>query len=695
MRRYLIACFLFAAPLFADDSFEEMLYALEVASGIDGRATCYFPLTFNHLLSTGYFATHSARMSEEGEFGFGVAHAPPYLNVNARLQPFRFLELTANLRVFRGCEDVNLSKYGYGDFTDRGANFKIGVVAPEQSSYRWPGFAVGIDDFMGTKRFRTYYLVGTQVWPEMGLEASLGWGAGRYTHGPTHGFFGGLNWFPYGHKFCLTAEVDPTNYKEREPHPGGQTSRFPLNLGAKYRLAKLVELSASYIRGEAFAFAGSIHYNWGKSRGLLPKVKDPLPHRAPVNKEPLSGKRPKEVMIQEMSYAFEAQGFKITQAWIDGSGLWLQIINDRYRQEEAVRMRLQHLLTSLLPSDIEQVVVILESYGLVCQQYVYRAEWLERCSSPFAFALLTAPGEACLAPPGELIFQRRYDLWRRRLSPRLENFFGSASGKYKYDLGIKLDLEGFLPGQWFYEVQLSTTVVSDLSSVSDFDLLHPSQLPNVATDYIRYRQSHALTWDRLYLQKSWNLTHGAFARLAGGYFQVNYAGLAAETLWYPARSYWAVGLEGATVKKRRYTGLGFQSKLRRFEGSTPIFFSYNMLQQYFLSLYFDIPDFQVFAKLSGGQFLAGDIGAKLEATRYFHNGVRITGWLTCTNAKDQMHGVNYFDRGIAFEIPLDFFYQCSSRRVWNYAMAAWLRDAGYSIWTGRSLFEILSNERRR
>jgi hypothetical protein len=241
---------------------------------------------------------------------------------------------------------------------------------------------------------------------------------------------------------------------------------------------------------------------------------------------------------------------------------------------------------------------------------------------------------------------------------------------------------------------VSTTLASDLTNMSDFDFFFPSQLPNVATDYVRYRQAYSLSWDRLYLQKSRNFGYGFFGRIAGGYFQVNYGGVAVETLWYPANSVFAIGLEGAVVKKRRYTGLGFQSELRHFEGSTPVFSPYTTLEQYFLDFYLDIPDLQVFTKVSVGQFLARDKGVRIELTRYFDNGIRLIGWITYTNAHDQIHEKNYYNRGVALEMPFDLFYKCSSRRLWNYAMAAWLRDAGYSIWTGRALFEALNKERR-
>ncbi|MFZ0565653.1 MAG: YjbH domain-containing protein [Chlamydiales bacterium] len=707
-------------PIFlrGKESFEAMLKALETTRCCDDELYVRFPVTYNHLLSTGYFTTPSARMAETGEIGLGVAHAPPYLNWNARVQLYSHLELSLNYRIFRGIEDPNLSPHGFGDFADRGANFKVAITTPEDTMYHLPGLAFGMEDFMGSKRFTTYFIVGTQVWRKFGLETSLGWGAGRYTHGPSRGFFGGANWFPLwnsGNKWTkgisLTAEYDPVDYAnpEREPHPYGRTTHTPINFGAKYNLFDLLEFSASRIRGEASAFAGSLHYNWGKTEGFIPKIKDAHIYTAPVDTQPLGCYRPESVMIQNLNYELKDQGFQLTKAWIEEGvdagkhprkRLWLAVINCRYRQESVFRKRLQYLLAALTPSDVSDVVVIVESSGLPCQQYIFNRTWLLKYIhhqiSPYEFDIVTPRLNAC-SPPSDcsrLIYHKRYDFWRFRISPRFESFFGSSKGKVKYDVGALANLSGFFPYNVFYEFQVSQTVLANIDGIGDFDFLNPSQLPNVATDYIRYRQEGNFSWDRIYLQKNWNFGRGLFGKAALGYFQVNYAGIAGELLWYPTQFTFALGLEGAVVKKRNYTGLGFQSKLRQLDGLRPTFHPYTTLQQYFFDFYLDIPALGFFTKIMVGQFLARDKGVGIEGVRYFDNGVRLIGWITYTNAGDTMHGENYYNRGVAIEIPLDFFYKCSSRRVWSYGMAAWLRDAGYSISTGKSLFNLINRERR-
>lgn len=677
---------------------------LQVAAYWDRKMTESLPVTFNHLLSSGYFVTHSARMTRTGDVSVGGAHAPPYDHLNVRFQPFSHLELSANYRFFRGVEDRGLSPHGFGCYADRGANVKLALATPEQTGNRFPGIAVGIDDFMGSKKFTTAYVVGTQVLINYGLELSLGWGGGRYAHGPTCGFFGGGLWFPFfdcDNRWTkgvgLALEVDPIHYK-KDPHPKGRTSAFPLNAGIHYLFSDMIDVSASWLRGKEFAAAGAIRCSLGSCTGFLPKLRDPPVYLGPEDHRCLGLERETLALIDALGAAFEEQGFCLTKASLDKGHLWISLINLCYRFEGQARCRFQHVLAALIPQNIVTVTVVVESYGLPCQQYVYCHDLLFRYEhdqiGPFEFDLLTPRCEAT-PPPAPLCYYKRKHFYRFGLSPRFETFLGSRKGKFKYDLGLKGNCEGFLPYDIFYEAQLSYTAISTIKGLSDFDFYNPSQLPNVLTDYVNYRKAHTVTTDKLYLQKMWNLRRGWFVAASGGYFQVNYAGISGELLWYPVCSYFALGIEGALLKKRRYTGLGFQDKLRKLKGYHPTFIPYTTLQQTFLSLYLDIPEWNLAGKVSAGRFLAGDLGFRFEATRTFESGVRVGGWITVTNAYDKVHGENYYNKGIAIEFPLDLFLRKSCRKVWNYGMAAWLRDAGAFIPTGKSLFEIVNRERRR
>ena len=66
-------------------------------------------------------------------------------------------------------------------------------------------------------------------------------------------------------------------------------------------------------------------------------------------------------------------------------------------------------------------------------------------------------------------------------------------------------------------------------------MLNPSQLLNVQTEVVDYYKQKGVTFDEMYLQKNWSLPCGWFSRLAAGYFDQMYGGVAGELLYYPVR----------------------------------------------------------------------------------------------------------------------------------------------------------------
>jgi len=672
------------------------------------RLSDRMPVSYNHFLLGGYFNMPSARMGQEGDIGAGFAYVPPYHNYNLRFELTNFLEISGNYRVFRNVQDPVLSQYGFGDFSDKGANIKVTFLHPEDSDYLLPGAAVGFEDFMGTRAFKAHYVVLTHVFLKQNLEISLGYGAQRIK-----GWFGGLQWIPFrksGFRYLetlsLVAEYDAVPYKNCaiEPHPHGRVKKSPINFGLKYRLWDQLDFSLSYVRGDALAFSASTFYNFGSTKGFLPKISDPLPYSAPINLEPLGPLRPEEVMVQDLIYAFRVQGFEILQSWLSYSEcglkeLRLRISNEKYRLEAEVRNRLNYLLADLIPLDIDSVVVVIDEEGFCIQEYQFQMEYVRAWSSkeigPYELRVLSPLKEATFPNHcvDRLIFDNKRDWLDFGLMPRSLVFFGSARGKFKYSLGVNACFNGFLTEDLFYHVVLGYPVFHNLEDLHDVDLLNPSQLINVRTDISRYYKQTGLLVDKAYLQKNWTMGKGWYSRLALGYFEEEYGGAAAEFLRYPVNSNWAVGFEGALLGKRTVKGLGFTDKIRKLKGFKPTYRKF-LGWQCFFDLYYDWKDARLEFKLMSGKFLANDLGARLEVSRYFSSGMRVSFWYTMTNGNDHVNGQLYHDKGIWISMPLDIFYTHSSCSQWNYGMSAWLRDVGVFADTGSSLYYLINNQRQ-
>jgi hypothetical protein len=665
------------------------------------------PFFYNYSMVGGYFVMPSARMPKTGMAAFGGGYVSPYQIYGANFQVYDHVELSANYRIYSGISEGNFGKEGFGDDAERIANAKIALLLPEDGYPALPSIAVGAEDFIGTKRFTSKYIVVTKQWLGANLEGTLGWSKGHIK-----GWFGGASWTPFRqhpHHFLKTvslrAEYDATNYKHHfHEHPYGRTVKSRINAGVSCTAWDTLQLSVSSLRGEKVAASASLRYPLGTSKGLFPKIDDPIPYYSPVDTQPLGAFRPEGEFAHELAYAFSDQGLDLYTVFLiydseKRKNLWMKVVNNRYREEEVVRDRIKHVLAALVPSDVILVDVVVEADGILSHGYRFRREDLDRYRLGIigGFEIETlAPIREAIFPPSEydsiLLFERKKNIWTFTIRPRLLTFFGSAQGKFKYNLGMVASPDGYLFDQVYYKFSLSYQIKSSMSNLGPTDRINPSQLPQVRTDTIKYFQTNSVSIEQAYVQRAWNLGKGFFYRLATGYFEPAYGGIATELLYYPVNSDWAIGVEAATVLKRKYHGIGFTNKIRRLKGTT-LHHEHFIGIQYFLDFYYDFKPLELDLKITAGQFLAKDLGVKTEVGRTFSNGVRFSLWYTWTNGHDKVNGKTYYDKGFSFLIPLDFFLKQSSLNYIGYAMSAWLRDVGAIAETGRKLYFSLWEER--
>jgi hypothetical protein len=667
------------------------------------------PVTYNNLLHGGYFNMPSARMGRSGEIGFGYSWVHPYINWNLRCQMTDCLEVSGDYRIFKGVADPILTPMGFGDLSDKGANIKLSLSQAEDSDYDLPGVAIGIEDFLGTKTFLSQYVVLTKVFIEHDCEVSIGYGRKRIKR-----WFGGINWIPFRRSgycflegFSIAAEYDAIRYKNPnwETHPDGRDLKTRINFGIKYRLWDQFDCSLSYIRGSHLAFAISTYYNFGDCDGMLPKIDDPLPYIAPVNNQIVGPLRPPDSLMQDLIYAFREQGFDITEIWLSIQDcsrkvLWIRLENERYRCTNEKRDRFNHLMAYLIPDNIEEVTLVLENEGFPIDQYWYRMEFVRAYANQEIglpeLNLLTIVGEVSYPDPCDSVrlFKQNKEWFNFELLPKTHTFFGSAKGKFKFALGLSANFSGYLFNDVFYASSIGYIFWHNLYDLRGVDRLNPSQLVNVRTDIVEYYKQDGFTIDELFIQKNWNMGKGWFSRFSVGYFEQEYGGVAGEILYYPSGSRLALGVEGAWLRKREYPkGLKFTNKARKlhgFEVSWVKFYPW----QYSFDLYYNWTEACLDFKVMAGKFLANDLGVRCEVSRYFPSGMRVTLWYTHTNGNDHINGHTYYDKGIAFSMPLDIFYTHSARSKWGYGMSAWLRDVGQFADTGIPLYPVIYNERR-
>jgi len=691
------------------DSSYQLYKDLQTVEKIDKKITDDLALISNYLMQGGYFNMPSARMPKSGDFGLGIAYLPPYRVISINCQYFSRIELTANYWIYHGIYEQTFGKEGFGYDAERAANIKIALLKKEDGIGYLPEISVGMNDFLGSQRFHSKYIVATKEFLDYLFEISMGYGTGRIK-----GFFCGIGISPF-HNFAspfkeltIIAEYDANNYKHHSPeHPCGREVTTPLNVGFQYKIYDVFRLSASSVRGKDFAACVSLNYNFGETKGFFHKYHDPLPYTTPKNSTPLDENRKNEEFAQELAYAFKEQGFDLYEVFLrlddrNRKQIWMRIVNFKYRTETIVRDRVIHILQSLLPCDIYATEVVIESETLACQEYFFLREDLKKHAeekiSDYELELLSPLKEASSYPStfdASLLYKKTRKVWTATLMPSLHTYFGSTKGKLKYDAGILGGLNGYIFSDIFYSLQASYIFIANNTDVGDKDRYNPSQMLNVRTDTVRYYQASAFHLEEAYLQKCFNLSHGLYTSFSIGYYEIAYTGCNLEFLYYPVSCNWAVGCEIAPLWKRDYSGIGINHTIRKLHGITPEYVHYKVLCQYFLNIYYIFDPLSLEFKISAGQFLARDKGVRFEMTRHFNSGLDIGVWVTVTNGRDTIGGRSYFDKGFFLSIPFDFFLTKSSKTRINYAMSAWLRDVGAKVTPGRPLYPIVYDERRK
>lgn len=692
--------------LFSEEEGASLFRDLELVRHIDEELKDTLPLFYNTSMMGGYFAMPSARSLPSGELGIGAALAKPYQIYGVNFQMFERLEFSLNYRVYTGIEEGNFGCEGFGDDAERIGNVKLGILTAQDGFPHLPEISIGVEDFVGTKRFNSKYIVATKQFFNANLECTLGFGSGRIK-----GLFGGAAWSPWRHAtlplfkdLTFFLEYDATNYKKHpHEHPSGRVVKSRINGGLSCLFWDTLQFSLSSLRGTEVAGSASLRYPLGTTAGFFPKVDNASLYQSPVDTEPLGIVRTEKDFSQEITYALSEQGLDLYEAFIGYDGrdkeLYLKIVNNRYREERVVRERIQHVLAALTPSDIATIIVTVEADAVPCQSYVFRSQdlkrWQQGKMSDVEIDTLS-PMKEVQSFPSEYestkIFQRRKPIWLLTLRPRLLTFFGSTTGKIKYNVSALASPEGYLFNQLYYKLQMSYSIKSSMQGLTGTDRLNPSRELIVRSDTLRYLQTNSFSLEQAFLQKSWNLGHGVFYRFASGYFEPAYGGAATELLYYPVNSSWAIGAQMAAVLKRRYEGVKFRSTTFQLKGDhyeTVPFIGI----QYFLDLYYDFKPLNLDFLVTAGQFLAKDKGVRLDVGRYFKSGMRFSLWCTVTNGHDKINGKTYFDKGFSFMIPLDFFLKQSSRNYVGYAMSAWLRDVGAQAETGKRLYWTLEKER--
>lgn len=670
----------------------------------------------------------TARMAKEGEFSINGDWTNEYYKYNVSLQLMPWLETT--LRYVQ-VQNVNMSNYpelsGDNKYTDKGIDVKVRLW--EEGKYL-PETSIGLRDIAGTGLFDGEFIAGTKRFGNLDVTLGIGWGymgtrgnvenpfcsiSDKYCE--RQGFEGGLNdvgkfepssWFTgpaslYGGLEYQTSwqplrfklEYDGNDYSEDfavTKGGGDMTASTPWNIGVLYRLGDWGDARVSYQRGNAVALGVTLRTNFNEMKARW--LDEPVPElKAGEQAEDL-----REVDWLRVAQELEQNaGYK--QPKIEASDKRITIIaeQEKYRDRLEAQQRAAAVLANHVPVTVDTYQITetkqhlpLTSSTVNAREYqtLVQTQPLDKSFKDSIKELdtLSSFKEEKEVYDGIKDFDYAF-------SPTLTQTFGSLENFYLYAIGINADAKYWLTDKW----QLSGGIhVNLIDNYDQFNYEVPpdgTDVPRVRTLFRSYVNDNPVRMNRLQLTWFEEYGNGLYSQAYGGYLETMFAGIGGELLYRPLNQNWALGADVNLVSQRdpdSWFGV-FTQEYQYSErdqityrvlpkGTTGFITGYYMPRWKFIE--------NTLLKVGVGQFLAGDIGTRLDFSKQFKSGVIAGAYASFTNMSSEEYGEGSFTKGFYVSIPFDIMTVKPSNSRANIEWQPLTRDGGQMLSRQYNLFNL-------
>ena len=485
--------------------------------------------------------------------------------------------------------------------------------------------------------------------------------------------FGGVQvQTPYD-PLILKVEFEGNNYQSLPPPATIQKAKSRFNFGAVYRYSPSVDFTLGVQRGNVATLGVALHFPL--DRLSTPKINDPALPR-------FVAERPAVANWTSTAKDLTAQtGWRVADISQQG-----RVLRVEFSDAEAVYWRdMIERATAVLhrdaPATVDEFRFIFKGRGaLLADIGVERGQWVKANAQPalpsdtYAAAQpLPSDRPDAVAAPVSPIYHAMGDTLSGDVAVRVKQNFGGPDGFLLYQVGVEGTSEWRLSDNTWLSGSLD---VRALDNYRKFRYTAPSDLPRVRTYAREFLTTSRITMPTFQLTSAGQLGMNQFYSVYGGYLESMYAGVGGEWLYRPFRGPLALGVDINAVRQRNFNQ---KFGLRRYHVVTG-----------HVTAYIETGWNDVIAKVSAGQYLAGDRGATLDLSRRFSNGVTFGAYATKTNVSAAKFGEGSFDKGIYFNIPFSAFSTRSSPEVGTFTYAPLTRDGGAKLDRAFPLYDITS-----
>ncbi|HGE8240808.1 YjbH domain-containing protein [Aeromonas sp. 82P] len=651
----------------------------------------------------GLLQTPTARMAKEGEFSANYVDNDQYRRWSISAQPFEWFEATLRYT------DIRTKKYSkYEDFSgdqtykDKGMDFKFRLW--QESNYL-PQVSVGFRDLMGTGLFDSEFVTASKRYGPLDFTVGIGWGniaesgniknpfceykdswcqrnsgysgsGGKFEvdslfHGPA-ALFGGIEYQTPWQPLRLKLEYDGNDYSKEEAGHISQDS--PWNVGAVYRVFDNLDSHLSWQRGNTLMWGVTFRTNFNDMKPAHIDQPRPIyqPDQVPATMTDVKWK----ALTDDLK---ENAGWQDTEFYTTSNSVTVIGTQSKYRDQNEAMKRTSLLAANYLPGTVDELNVVERKANFQLQETRIDLPSIRRANvvqvlgeEQHEKSTVQAAGKI----QGESIYSSERKSFSYSFDPDLTQSFGGAESFYMYQLGINANADWRINENNSLQ---STLFVNLVNNYDEFNYKAPppdgAALPRVRTWIREYVDSSNVLLNNLQLTHMQPLAQDWYGQAYGGYLEMMYAGVGSEVLYRPYGKTWAIGVDANWVKQRDWN-------------NTLKMADYDVMTGY-VTAYWQLPFMNnVTAKVSVGQYLAGDKGATFDFSKRFDSGVILGGYATFTDVSADEYGEGSFTKGIYVTIPFDLMLLKPTTAKGSIGWVPLTRDGGQMLSRKNGLYGL-------
>ena len=603
----------------------------------------------------------SARFYDEAAHGITIYDGTPDQKITMTSFPYDWMEASffyTNIQGKPYCGQ-SFDSVCQQDYKDKGFNFKFRL----KKEGLWPAIAVGINDIAGTGYYSSEYIVGSYGINRTDFHFGVGWGT---LNGSSSSFKNPLGYLYDGFNNRPTGTEDKGGQFQPDRYFSDKTTSpfFGLSHAINENLLFKLEYDSTltpgligyeipredFSFGIEYSFRDNFTIGFSSERGNYTSLKFTYKNNPNISKPEYKYKKTK-FKDDDNKYA------KLIKS-IEANGIG---VNKIIETPKAIGLELTQFTHPNL--DIVEEIIRSASYEAGVGKPVKK-------NLRVANLLGVSEYNKEFENNSLLIYQRKSKRsFNTKTNLTFRPYLASREDFFKGALLLENNSEFIIKDNFFFSTNLKYSIADNFEDLTIPPVdTYPAQVRSDIKDYLRS------FGDGIFIgraQFDYHITpkKNHHLMISAGILEEMFSGIGFEYLYFKQDSNYAFGFEIFDVTKRdyemRFGTLGYKN----VTGSANFYYRN-----------YDIIPFD--AKVSYGEYLAGDEGITFELSRSFLNGTKFGVFASFTDVSSEQFGEGTFDKGIFFNIPVygNFI---------NYSWRPLTKDPGAKLNRKHTLHDLL------